>query len=117
MKVRQGFVSNSSSSSFICVIVKEAYDKIELRKDFRDILDNILEKDKLLGMDLLVYQNHCDMGGGTNYDSKYIDFTLPVKEEADQEWEGDDEWSIDNIFHEARRLLPKDSYVSFSQDW
>lgn len=52
MKQRKGLVSNSSSSSFVCIIMKDAYDKAVANLDSptRECLDSMLSDCHVFGI-------------------------------------------------------------------
>jgi len=65
MKIRIGFVSNSSSSSYILIIKKDEYDELynSLSKLEKHILDNLQLKDKKFGdIDIKVHTEWFDCG-------------------------------------------------------
>jgi len=57
MKVRSGFVSNSSSSSFVLLVEKEAYDLAVANEDpiTKAILEAVMGKDTVLGRECMTY--------------------------------------------------------------
>lgn len=57
MKIRSGFVSNSSSSSFVLVVTKEAYDKVLTNEDpiTRAILGAVMGAETVLGRECMTY--------------------------------------------------------------
>lgn len=57
MKIRPGFVSNSSSSSFVMVIVKRAYDLAIANEDplTKAILEAVMHEDIVLGRKCMTY--------------------------------------------------------------
>lgn len=71
MKIRSGFVSNSSSSSFVMVVVKEEFDKARDKQDpmGQALIDFTMEPMCVLGQDCMVYSSFSDAGVyGTFYD-------------------------------------------------
>jgi hypothetical protein len=82
MKVRNGFVSNSSSSSFVVVIKKEVHDKVlPLLTDYqRMIIEQIAEKDKAFGMDVITIGDMTDHGGESQ-----LFYDLPYDDEKNEE--------------------------------
>ena len=69
MKIRNGFVSNSSSSSFFCVLSKKDHDKImsELTKKQQKIINKYIENEKIGDMDVVGYGYASDRNGGSLY--------------------------------------------------
>ena len=59
MKYRGGFVSNSSSSSFVFVATKEAYDDVMSKEDplTQAILSAVMTSDKVFGRDCMIYED------------------------------------------------------------
>jgi len=63
MKIRNGFVSNSSSSSFVLVSTKESYDKAikKLNKEAAETIKNAVSFDKIGTQEVAVIAYHqCD---------------------------------------------------------
>lgn len=59
MKIRTGFVSNSSSSSFVLIVTKDEYDKVYSREEpiGKAILEAVMGKTKVLGNECVIYDN------------------------------------------------------------
>lgn len=56
MKIRQGFVSNSSSSSFVLITKKDAFDEaLKKWKVSEDFLEELQEEEDILGADVKEY--------------------------------------------------------------
>ena len=69
MKIRQGYVSNSSSSSFVAVVTKKAFEAaMEKMEDPRyvKILRHITKKEKRFGQELITLLEYSDTGGFSN---------------------------------------------------
>jgi hypothetical protein len=75
MKVRHGFVSNSSSSSFVLVTTKKHFDDVMSRAnewlkedEFRNVLGDVIKTmggtRKFAGQEIVVFSTYCDNGGG-----------------------------------------------------
>jgi len=82
MKIRSGFVSNSSSSSFILIASKELVEKTLEKMDEKETTAVILscgEKINLFGKECIFFETFYDNGGYSNWD----DFA--IKEEFDSE--------------------------------
>ena len=65
MKIRNGFVSNSSSSAFILLVKKEAYDEAFAKMDAaqQDYCKTFFEPLELFGMQLMKMAEADDLGG------------------------------------------------------
>lgn len=59
MKIRSGFVSNSSSSSFVLVVTKEAFDEATTGVDpiYQAMLEAVMSKDTVFGHECMVYDD------------------------------------------------------------
>jgi hypothetical protein len=71
MKVRTGFVSNSSSSSFVLIVTKDEFDKVRDKEDpiGKAILDATMFPTKVFGQSCMMYESFSNNGGiGTFYD-------------------------------------------------
>ena len=71
MKTRLGFVSNSSSSSFVIVIEKEAYERklAEVHPYVRAVVKAMeKKKDTFMGHDVVVIGTWSDAAGGSNFE-------------------------------------------------
>jgi len=80
MKLRMGFVSNSSSSCFITVVVKELNDEVmkKLPQYAQDCMKELLSETVLLGRQV-VYMGDMDTQGGDSYTFYEFDHTLDGK--------------------------------------
>ena len=60
MKIRTGFVSNSSSSSFVCIIKEKEkelfYESLENKE--KEIFDYYFQRDKVLGENCFIMLEH-----------------------------------------------------------
>jgi hypothetical protein len=58
VKIRTGFVSNSSSSSFVLVVKKDAFDEWRSKSDpiIQAIADTIMRKKSVLGHECMLYE-------------------------------------------------------------
>lgn len=70
MKIRQGFVSNSSSSSFVLLVSIEEYQKVKATKNplLQVIMDTVMTKTDVLGKKCMMYEYFSDIGGYNNLD-------------------------------------------------
>jgi len=114
MKIRNGFVSNSSSSSYIVIADKKATDEIKNNLDPIElaILDVLYESSKILGIDC--YSFSWMDGEAGEYMSDVADNVMErakeIYEEKGLEWDGDD-FFYDNFWDALDNWyikLPKD---------
>ena len=78
MKIRSGFVSNSSSSSFIALATPEAFEEALSRlknENDRKVIVSIAKDEECLGKKVKVIKEYSDAGGGSSvwgydYDEK-----------------------------------------------
>jgi hypothetical protein len=77
MKVRNGFVSNSSSSSFVITTTLENH-KRALKKLSPYVIAVIEalggEEKKAFGVDLITFSTYSDNGGGSTFDSLEVEY-------------------------------------------
>lgn len=69
MKVRTGFVSNSSSSSFVFAVRKTTHDAVmlELKEEYKKIIEKTVYFKNALGLELAVRDEFNDCGGNVRY--------------------------------------------------
>ena len=89
MKFRKGFVSNSSSSSFVLVITKSAHERIMSR--LHDYVKAVIEEmepkeDIFMGSDVLAFSTFSDQGGYGTFDdiSPEYEGEIPIGEWDDE---------------------------------
>ncbi len=103
MKTRQGFVSNSSSSSFVLVTTKAGYTEAlsKLSKSHANIIKQVMSKVRFGKQDLISVAYHDYQDEGCNV-LKWKGGTQPSIQ-ATEQWD-----EIDNVLHD------KDNGVYFS---
>jgi hypothetical protein len=76
MKVRQGFVSNSSTSSYIVVTTKETFDKTMVASEayVQAVMRDLSEEFALAGMKMVCIAYYSGMGGEGNMDYAGVDY-------------------------------------------
>lgn len=100
MKVRNGFVSNSSSSSFVLITTKENYEKAKAAATPYQIAvaEAMKSDEKLAGMDVVLFGTWNSHGcGWTEY--LEVDYKPEKKEkskpDSDDDFEDEDEYDED----------------------
>jgi hypothetical protein len=86
MKVRIGFVSNSSSSSFVCAIKADSFNEKlkELNKLDQKILNHLFQKDSAFGQDVRTFSEYDSHGYGS-WEWAMDDFDWDDEEEDDKD--------------------------------
>lgn len=139
MKIRNGFVSNSSSSSFVLVVLKDEYDKVRTVEDpiQQAIMDASMGSTKVLGQSCMIFDDFCSNGGDGAFE--YVDKDEIVKAAkalalaqgrpvcSDSDYPTDpseqDAWLhdtiSDGIYYVKYKFknVPEDKKWSHSQDW
>jgi len=110
MKIRQGFVSNSSSSSFVFVTTVENHNRVmaTMSGDVKTFLDNFpFEKGKFFGKDVVMFGDVCGNGeDGTLY------WTMEdVRRETLVKWD-----SIEDVMDNYQKEAEKNKDECFSWD-
>jgi len=90
MKIRNGFVSNSSSSSFVIAVKKDVHEKVlkQLTEYEKDVIEQIAEKDTIFGIDVYTVSDMTDMDGNS-----WTFGDLPINEEA-KNGESESPWDV-----------------------
>jgi len=120
MKIRTGFVSNSSSSSFIVAVRKTTHDEAmkKLSPKYQEIIGKMVEFESAFGIELAVHGCFSDASGHSNY-SGSLDYYEYENQYAEDDPEGDGE-SILYIaiedYNEACRAIETDSFHGYVSD-
>ena len=78
MKIRSGFVSNSSTSSFILITDDETMLKTKLTPYERAVANTIMQRRNILGRELWVIMLYMGQGGDGALDRLDVDYDGPV---------------------------------------
>ncbi len=81
MKTRNGFVSNSSSSSFVCVLTKDDHNKIlsKLSAEHQALMEKTCEDGAIGPLAVVGFGNMSDRGGETSYSGGLCTYDSEVK--------------------------------------
>ena len=88
MKTRNGFVSNSSSSSFVAIVEKSTFDKVlSMMKDDRDkrVIKHVANKESRFGKTLMTVNEYQDSGGVSNLFGEGDDFDFEAAKITEHE--------------------------------
>ena len=110
MKIRQGFVSNSSSSSFVLITTKENFEKVKatVKEKYYHIIDQLFEEDTLFGKPVLVHTSMNNQG----YDTRE-DITCDIEDEDIYDDE-DNEFDLIEFIDDFLDNVEKDYMQSYS---
>lgn len=130
MKTRRGFVSNSSSSSFVIVIKEEAFQlALQNKADWeREILDQMLPPDVCFGIQCRVGSKLNNAGGYSSWEELNIEFNSKYKEvngfddDADYGDVNDtgmkyDEEAFYHCYSSFFESIPEEDKFTHSADW
>lgn len=112
MKIRTGFVSNSSSSSFCLVMTKEGYKEALSKCDafVKHVVKNISVKHtKIDGKEIVLASTFSDAGGGGTFYA--IEENDPYEGEVPEKYKDDDWIDYREAWAEFQHNLPKGSYT------
>jgi hypothetical protein len=113
MKVREGHVSNSSTSSFVLMTTKENYERALAEADpyvravAKALVDKEASKQVFLGRKMVVFSEYSDQGGNGTFSWLDIEYEKPKdkkKEDAEDEDEEEDEEDEEENEHEDKYL-------------
>ena len=123
MKIRNGFVSNSSSSSFVCVVDAEAHDKAMCCVDdpkgiLREVFSgHRIKRQKFNGRDVLIitggdYEDYHVIGA---YSSEDVSDEDVDAEGLEQHWEYWEEIVLP-LWNEYKGYIPKNCCIEEWED-
>lgn len=110
MKTRNGFVSNSSTSSFVVMVPTEVVEKVQENMTIfaRARVDHVRTDKKFMGKDVSIFNG--TMGDCSSWDNFRDDEFPHTEEEADHTW---DIW--ENFLEKLQEGAGED-YIYFSEE-
>lgn len=110
MRLRSGFVSNSSSSSFILLVEKEEYDRVmeEAHPYLQAVAKAVSRERKCFGKDVVQMETFSTPGGSC-WEWIDISYSGDIPEEYD-EYAGE-------AFYALKKKFDKEKTFSASVDW
>jgi len=116
MKIRNGFVSNSSSSSFLLLTTAENYEKVKatLTKFQQAVAEKMKTDLKAFGRDMVSFETWQSHGSSWS-EHFYID-DEELQEDAEANPEGEDTCDAWDSFLNAMEKSPKEEYFTKSID-
>lgn len=119
MKMRTGFVSNSSSSSFILVVKKEIFEKeiVEVEQNvIKDLILKAFDFHELFGVSIAVYSDMTDRGGNSYWDLEIEEAQMSLRELADPDEECDAYGELDKFLTKLKLRSGEENYLESTID-
>jgi len=127
MKIRYGFVSNSSSSSFVLIVLKNGHNKVlaQIPEEYHEILDAVVKKTKIFGQDAVEYATWSDQSGSYGYeDDLDVEFPSAAQTIAPEgiklnSWvtNPEDANELMEAYMEIAKVVAKNQYFEHSIDY
>jgi hypothetical protein len=111
MKIKQGFISNSSSSSFVCIVKKLALDNmLKDKSDFHKMVISRTGEEQQFGDEKVVILEHISGERGTSFveECGFWQEDLPAPYNKEPEWNPmETEEIVYNAWTDITRALEK----------
>lgn len=110
MKIRYGFVSNSSSSSFCLIVRRKTFEDTlkQMDKNDAEIVKSWSSIDKIGEEEFVCFAGMNDMGGMSNlFSPEYNEDLREYQEYIDEKWDGD----FSAVFYYFKDKLPKGEFI------
>ena len=115
MKVRSGFVSNSSSSSFVCIATRESHEKAmaKLNEKDRQLVEQCVSFKKFGNEELALVAVYSSNEGASSHSGDFTHCDARAADLSDydiRDEQEDEEWTIplDDALNRYRVIIDKD---------
>lgn len=114
MKIRAGFVTNSSSTAYTIIVDAEYFNEVikTVHPYVAAVAKALITADKFMGNDVITMGYFCDMDGSSTLDDLEVDYEF-TDEEQEKHDDYDDDFSVSGAFDKLEQLLAKTDPTKF----